>query len=73
MELRTLRECLLLLAGLIVGLHVALFLKQNQCFLTYEKHFRPRTLTSEVQFNNHQFIFIGVMTAETFLQTRAQA
>ena len=73
MELRILRECLLLLAGVIVGLHVALFLKQNQCHLTYRNNFRPRTLTSEVQFNNSRFIFVGVMTAEIFLQTRAQA
>ena len=73
MELRNLRECLLLLAGLIVGLHVALFLKQNQCYLTYKKHFRPRIKTNEVQFNNSQFIFVGVMTAKAFLKTRAQA
>ena len=73
MELRTLRECLMLLAGVIVGLHVALFLKQNQCHLTYKKHFRPRRVTNELQFNSSQFIFVGVMTAETFLQTRAQA
>ena len=74
MDLRTLRECLLLLAGLIVGLHVALFLKQNQCYLTYKKHFRSRAMANEAeQFNKSQFIFVGIMTAEAFLQTRAQA
>ena len=73
MELRILRECLFLLAGLIVGFNVTLFLKQNQCYFTYKRNFRPRTLANEVQFKNRQFIFVGVMTAETFLQTRAQA
>jgi len=73
MEVRSLRECLLLLAGLIVGYNVTLFLRQNQCYLTYKKHFRPRSMTKEVQFNNRQFIFVGVMTSEQFLQTRAQA
>jgi len=73
MELRILRECLLLLAGLIVGLHIALFLKQNQCHLTYKKNFRPRKLTNDSQSDNSHFIFVGVITAEAFLQTRAQA
>ena len=73
MDVRTLRECLLLLAGLIFGLHVSLFLKQNECYLTYKSHFRPRAVVNEVQFNKTQFIFVGVMTAETFLETRAQA
>jgi len=73
MELRTLRECLLLLAGLVVGLHVSLFVKQNQCHITYKKHFQARTMENEIQFNKSQFIFVGVMTAETFLETRAQA
>ena len=73
MALRILRDCLLLLAGLIVGHHVALFLKQNRCNLTYKVHFRPRIMTNEEQINNSQFIFVGVMTAEQFLQTRAQA
>ena len=73
MEIRILRESLLLLAGLIVGCSVTLFLKQSKCYLNYKKHFRPRIMTKEVQFNNRQFIFVGVMIAETFLQTRAQA
>ena len=73
MALRIIRDCLLLLAGLIVGYKVTLFLKTNQCHLTYIKDFRPRTLKNEVQFNNRQFIFVGVMTAKIFLQTRAQA
>ena len=74
MELRSLRECLLLLAGLIVGCSVTLFLKQSKCYLNYKRDFRPsRIVTKEVQFNNRQFIFVGVMTADTFLQTRAQA
>ena len=30
-------------------------------------------MADELQFNNRQLIFVGVMTAETFLQTRAQA
>ena len=73
MELRIIRECLLLMVGLIVGYNLTLFLKQNQCHLTYKKYFRPRTLKNEVQLSNRQFIFVGVMTAERFLQTRAQA
>ena len=72
MELRIIRECMLLLTGLIAGYNVT-FLKQNQCHLTYKKDFRPRKLRNEVQINNRQFIIVGVMTAEKFLETRAQA
>ena len=48
--------------------------KQSQCYLTYKKQFRPRTMTKELQSNNRQFIFAArATTAETFKQTRAQA
>ena len=66
-------ECLLLAVGLIVGILSVLFLRQNQCHLTYKRNFRARTTTNEVQFKSRQLIFVGVITAERFLETRAKA
>lgn len=68
-----LRECLLLLAGVIVGFSSVVFLRWNQCHFTYKRNFRPRTVTNEVHFKNRQLIFVGVITAEQFLETRAKA
>ena len=67
----SIRQCLFLFLGLIVGFHITLFIRQNQCHLTYSSHIRPRTVAKEL--GNRNFLFVGVMTAEQFEETRAKA
>ena len=57
---------------------VALLLRQNilpvpsrRCHMNFRRDVRPRTITKEL--GTRQLIFIGVMTAEKFLDTRAKA
>ena len=62
---RKLSECVLLLAGITVGFHVTTFWQQHRCLSTLTKYVhleKPADL-----------IFVGVMTTEQFLQTRAKA
>ncbi|XP_078352382.1 chondroitin sulfate synthase 1-like [Oculina patagonica] len=72
---RVLRKCILFLSGLIVGFLITSFVRNNRCHLIYTRIFGPRTLTKpqEINLGNRQFIFVGVMTAEKFLETRAKA
>lgn len=64
--------------GLIFGFTVALFLRQNllpvqsrRCHMNFIRDVRPSTLSKEL--NSKHLIFIGVMTAEMFLDSRAKA
>ncbi len=68
---QVLRTFLLFLSGLIIGFQITTFVQQNRCHLIYKSKliFGPRTPILE----NRQFIFVGVMTAEQFLETRAKA
>ena len=58
-----------------MGFQITLFVQHNQCHLIYKRPFGPRTLTKpeEVILENRQLIFVGVITAERFLETRAKA
>ena len=72
-----LRQCLLFLCGLLVGFQITLFVRQHRCHLFYNnsRTYGTRTPTKpqEVERENRQLIFVGVMTAERFLETRAKA
>ena len=73
---QVLRKWLLFLFGLIVGVQITFFVQHNQCHLIYTRKFAPETLAKqeEVIFENRQqLIFVGVITAERFLETRAKA
>ena len=62
----------LLLCGMIVGFHTKLLIQQYRCYLTHLRlDTRPRTLAKEL--GNRQFLFVGVMTAEHLVETRAKA
>lgn len=65
------RQVIFLLLGLICGFHVTLFVRQNQCHLTYKRNSRPRTQGQEL--GNRNFLFVGVITAEQLVKTRAKA
>ena len=67
----TIRQCIFLFLGLIFGFHITLFIRQNQCSLTYITNIRPRTQAKEL--GNRHFLFVGVMTAEQLVETRAKA
>ncbi|XP_068721554.1 chondroitin sulfate synthase 3-like [Montipora capricornis] len=67
----SIRQCVFLLLGLFLGFNITLFVRQNQCRLIYASHIRPKTLTKEL--GNRNFLFVGVMTAEQLVQTRAKA
>lgn len=65
-------EFVLLVCGMIVGFHITLFIRQNQCHLIYSRlNIRPKTLAGEL--GNRQFLFVGVLTAEQLVETRAKA
>ena len=77
---RMIRECLLLIGGIIFGFHITTFWQQHRCPFTLKRNGRPRTMTKrprtitkQVQLEKRNVIFVGVMTTEQFLQTRAQA
>lgn len=67
----TMRQCIFLFLGFIIGFHITLFVRQNQCRLIYATQFRPKTLSGELE--NRKFLFVGVMTAEQLVETRAKA
>lgn len=74
----SLRGVVTMFGGLIFGFTVALLLRQNilpvpsrRCHMNFRRDVRPRTITKEL--GTRQLIFIGVMTAEKFLDTRAKA
>ena len=55
-----------------MGFHITLFIRQNQCHSTYLRlNMRPMTPAKEPR--SHQFLFVGVMTAEQLVETRAKA
>ena len=64
-------QCILLLCGIIVGFRVTLFIRKNRCHLTYTNHIRPRTLAKDL--GNRKLLFVGVMTADQLVETRAKA
>ena len=65
------RQCIFLFLGFIIGFHITLFVRQNQCRLIYATQFRPKTLSGELE--TRKFLFVGVMTAEQLVETRAKA
>ena len=68
---RLIFQCVLLLGGMIVGFHITLFIRQNQCHLTYSRNMRPKTLAKEL--GNRHFLYVGVITAVQLVDTRAKA
>ena len=74
----SIRGVVTMFGGLIFGFTVALFLRQNllpvetrRCRVNFVRDLRPRTMAKELDSRN--LIFIGVMTAEKFLDSRAKA
>ncbi|PFX22746.1 chondroitin sulfate synthase 1-like [Stylophora pistillata] len=74
----SIRGVVTMFGGLILGFTVALFLRQNllpvqsrRCHMNFVRDVRPSTLSKEL--NSRHLIFIGVMTAEKFLDSRAKA
>ncbi|XP_001638185.2 chondroitin sulfate synthase 1 [Nematostella vectensis] len=74
----SLRGVLTLLVGLVCGFTIALWLRQNllplpqrRCHMNFQKDIRPKSVSKEL--GTRKLIFIGVMTAEKFLDSRAKA
>lgn len=67
----SIRQFIFLFFGLIIGFHITLFIRQNQCQLIYASRIRPSTMAKEL--GNRNFLFVGVMTAEQLVETRAKA
>ena len=74
----SIRGVFTLLVGLVCGFSVALLLRQTllplpqrRCHMSFHKDLRPKTVADELQ--TKPLIYIGVMTAETFLDSRAKA
>ena len=65
-----------MLTSIIVGLRISLFLWQYQCHFIInadraKTQIRPQTLIEEL--GNHKLLFVGIMTAEQLVETRAKA
>lgn len=74
----SIRGVVTMFGGLIFGFTVALFLRQNllpvqsrRCHMNFVRDVRPKTMAKEL--GSRHLIFIGVMTAEKFLDSRAKA
>lgn len=74
----SIRGVFTLFGGLIFGFTVALFLRQQmlpipsrRCHINFQADVRPREISKEL--GVRKLVFIGVMTAEKFLNTRAKA
>ena len=72
----TTRFFFVLLVSIVVGLHVTFFLWQHQCHSIIntdraQTHIRPQTLIEDL--GNRKLLFVGVITAEQIVETRAKA